>query len=151
MGEQLQDTKESSELAEARFLWDEYRYRHEHCWNLVFKITAAVVAILIIPYIKPDITRSLGMLILALPSTAIGLVLFSYFRLDRELDVLAKVKKAHRSRQGRTHPGIGHEEHESTFKRHVQWYLRTLAGLAVVEIIALLFSVKFPDLTAVPM
>jgi hypothetical protein len=149
MEEELQNTRESMELAEARFLWDEYRYRHEHCWNLVFKITAAVVGILIIPYIRPDITRSVGRLILALPLTAIGLVVFSFFRLNRELDVLARVKKVHRKRQGKTYPDIGADEHESTFKLHVQWYLVTLAGLAVVEIIALLASVPaFPAVSS---
>ena len=137
----MTDTNHDKDLAEAKFLWDEYRYRHEHCWNLVFKITAAVVTILVIPYIRSDIRELVGILILALPLTAIGLVLFSYFRLNRELDVLSKVKKAHRQRQSRAHPGIGHDDHESTFKGHVQRYLIALGGLAAVEIVALLFGV----------
>ena len=101
MTNDLQDPGSSYKLDEARFLWDRYRYRHEHCWNLVFKITTAVVAILIIPYIRHDITESVGWLILALPATAVGLLLFSHLRMDRELDVLDKVKKEHRRRRPR--------------------------------------------------
>ena len=132
---------QNESLDEARFLWDEYRYRHEHCWNLVFKITAAVVAILIVPYVKPEITQAVGRLIMALPVTALALVLFSYYRLERELDVLAKVKNAHRRRQKTVFPDIGHEEHESTFLSHVQWYLRILACIAIAEGIALAISI----------
>ena len=60
--------------------------------------------------------------------------------MDRELDVLDKVKKEHRRRQANIHPFIGYEEHESKFKRHVRWYLVALAILALAEIIALALS-----------
>ena len=52
---------------EERFdvLWNEYQYRHEHCWKkLVFQLTGAVVALAIVPYLNPDVAKALGYRIL---------------------------------------------------------------------------------------
>ncbi|HXD11604.1 MAG TPA: hypothetical protein VN653_16180 [Anaerolineales bacterium] len=54
-------TGDDIDLDEAKFLWDEYRYRHDLCWRLIFQITTAVVAILIVPYIQPTITKSVAL------------------------------------------------------------------------------------------
>jgi hypothetical protein len=79
-------------VEEAKLLWDEYKYRHELCWRLIFQITTAVVALLVIPYIQPTITNLVGLWILALPLLAIILVAFSISRLKRENvpDLIAK-------------------------------------------------------------
>jgi hypothetical protein len=34
----------------AKYLWNEYQYRHDLVWKLVFRLTAAVVVLGIIPY-----------------------------------------------------------------------------------------------------
>ena len=32
-------------------LWEEYKYRHEHIWKLIFQLTTAVVALSVVPYL----------------------------------------------------------------------------------------------------
>ena len=131
------DSGEDDKLEEAIFLWDEYRYRHELCWKLIFQITTAVVTILIIPYIRKDITEQVGLWILALPCLAIILVLFSISRMNRELEILGKIRKAHRERQGKlyqiTWPCGGH------FTRDVLLYLTGLALVGVADMFALIY------------
>lgn len=124
-------------LEEAKLLWDEYRYRHELCWKLIFQITTAVVALLIIPYIKPDITKLVGVWIVALPSLAIVLVVISMSRLKGELEVLDKIRTAHRERQEKAQP-ISHRPGRSAFTRDVMLYLIALALVGVADIIALI-------------
>jgi len=124
-------------VEEAKLLWDEYKYRHELCWRLIFQITTAVVAILIIPYIRPNITDLVGLWILVLPLLAVILVVFSISRLKRELGILDKIRRAHRERQGRvyaiTWKSDGH------FTRDVMLYLIALALMSLADMIALIY------------
>lgn len=46
---------EAANLEKAKYLWGEYQYRHEHCWNTVFKLTAAVALLSIIPYTETTV------------------------------------------------------------------------------------------------
>jgi hypothetical protein len=56
-------------------IWDEYKYRHDLCWRLVFQLTTAVVIISVVPYIKPDVAKQLGSIIAVLPIIGIALTL----------------------------------------------------------------------------
>jgi hypothetical protein len=123
-------------VEEANLLWDEYKYRHELCWRLIIQITTAVVAILIIPYIRPNITDLVGLWILALPLLAVILVVFSISRLKRELGILDKIRKAHRDRQGRVYDITW--KSEGHFTRDVILYLIALALMSLADMIALI-------------
>jgi Mn2+/Fe2+ NRAMP family transporter len=127
----IKGTGDDVDLDEAKFLWDEYRYRHDLCWRLIFQITTAVVAILIVPYIQPTITKSVGLWIVALPFLAFILVLFSMSRMMRELEILGKVRTAHRARQSKIHHITW--TNGSHFTRDVMLYL---LGLMIVCIAA---------------
>ena len=124
-------------LEKARFLWDEYKYRHELCWKLVFQTTTAVVIILVIPYIKIDIARSIGNWIVALPALAIALSLFSMMRLSREMEILDKIRSKHRDIQNDYYK-LTYEESDSNFSRDVKLYLAGLALVGVADIIAII-------------
>ena len=126
---------EDINLDEAKFLWDEYRYRHELCWRLIFQITTAVVAILIIPYVQPDIAKLVGTWIVALPALAIILVMFSMSRLKRELEILNKIRTAHRERQGKIHHIAWTKD--GSFTRDVMLYMMGLALVGIADMIAL--------------
>lgn len=125
------------ELPEAKLIWKEYRYRHDLCWRLIFQITIAVVAILVIPYIRADITKSVGPWILALPALAVVLVLFSISRMKSELGILDKIRALHRERQGKVH----HIPWKSSrhFTRDVVLYLIALGLVSIADMAALLF------------
>jgi hypothetical protein len=130
-----QHTDKDLKLERAKFLWDEYRYRHELCWKLIFQITTAVVIILIIPYIKVDIAKSIGKAIVSLPILAIALSGFSISRLSRELDILDKIRSKHREH----HKNLFHIKYKggSNFSRDVKLYLWGLALISVVDIVAI--------------
>jgi hypothetical protein len=134
--ETSQTPGKDTEIEKAKLLWDEYKYRHEHCWKLVFQITAAVVIISIIPYIKVDIATSLRYWIVSLPALGTVLTLFSMCRLRRELHILGKITRRHRELQ-RDLQGIEHVESHSTFSRDVQLYFGVLTIVGAINIIVI--------------
>jgi hypothetical protein len=129
---------DDAKLEKAKLIWDEYKYRHEHCWKLIFQITAAVVAVSVIPFTNTEVARSLRYWIVALPSLGLALILFSMPRMSSELDLLDKIRQRHRELQADLH-GITYQKRRSTFSWHVKLYLGALALISVVDILAILF------------
>ena len=116
-------------------LWDEYKYRHQHCWNMVFKLTAGVVLISIIPYTQREVACVLNWFAVALPIVAIALGVFGYKRMQRELDVFKKIKAEHRKVQGLVKPS-----ERSSFDRHVKFFLCLLIVGAILNAAVLVLS-----------
>ena len=131
-------SSESTNLEKAKLIWDEYKYRHEHCWKLIFQITAAVVALSVIPFTNDEIATSLDYWIIALPALGFALTLFSLRRMSHELDLLDKIRQRHRELQADLQ-GIVYQERRSTFSRDVKLYLCALALLSVVDILAIVY------------
>ena len=131
-------SSESTNLEKAKLIWDEYKYRHEHCWKLIFQITTAVVALSVIPFTNDEIATSLGYWIVALPALGLALTLFSLRRMSNELDLLDKIRQRHRELQADLQ-GIVYEERRSSFSRDVKLYLCALALLSVVDILAIVY------------
>lgn len=77
-------------------IWDEYKYCHTHCWKVVFQLTAAVVLLSIVPYIRPEIAKVLGPKILLTNLIAIVLSIVGFFAMWSELKLFKKIKKEHR-------------------------------------------------------
>jgi hypothetical protein len=121
-------------------IWDEYKYRHDLCWRLVFQLTTAVVVISVIPYIQKDVAATLQGWIGALPVIGIFLVLLGLARLRGEIELLDKVKTKHREllcrNYGLRYPPTaeGFSRHFRGFKNHVTWYLVSLALLGVANV-----------------
>ena len=44
-----------SEYEEAELVWDEYKYRHEHIWGTLYKLTFTVAFLSVVPYLRPAI------------------------------------------------------------------------------------------------
>ena len=125
-------------LEKAKFIWEEYKYRHEHCWKLIFQITAAVVIVLIIPYTNTDIAKSLEYWIVSLPVLGIVLTVFSLLRMNKELSVLDKIKNKHRALQQELY-SIDYKKSLSTFSRDVKFYLVGLLMMSIIDVIVLVF------------
>ena len=131
-------------LDDAKYIWDEYRYRHEHIWGLIFKITAAVVAVSIAPYIANDRTLvALKLLIICLPAIGLALVILCWFRLKREFKILNEVKNKHREFHELKFE-ILYDQKESSFRKHVSFYLLVIGALCIINILLLLI-VGIPD------
>jgi hypothetical protein len=133
------DQKASRIREDAQLIWDEYKYRHEHCWKLIFQITIAVIVVSVIPYTQETIARVVGEWIVALPSLGILLALFGSIRLYRELDLLDLLKKDHREflkdKHSLDHRREGFLHHElGGFYVHVAVYMLGLLALSIVNI-----------------
>ena len=74
-------------------VWDEYKYRHTHIWSTVYKTTAGVVALGIVPYLDLEKESRLvpipALLILIPPILGLILAVFSLVRVTAELKLLA--------------------------------------------------------------
>jgi hypothetical protein len=108
-------------------VWDEYKYRHQHTWNTVFKLTLAVLAISVLPYTQETVVCVVGEPIVILPVVAVLLSLFGSVVIFRELRILAQVRDLHRSNQGTT--GLGAD----WFKPLVLFYLAALPIAAILN------------------
>jgi hypothetical protein len=114
-------------------LWDEYKYRHEHCWKVVFQITAALVVLSVIPYTEKEVVLVLGRGIIAMPLLALALIVFSFLIMWRELALFTKIKKAYRDLQERLNI-VTHKQEDSWFTRFVLIYLFCLFGLGLANL-----------------
>jgi hypothetical protein len=84
----------------ATYLWQEYQYRHDLVWQLVFRVTAVATLLLIAPLLANQSVRDIvdGWLV-ALPVIAILVIVIAFFVLQRELQLLKKIKDAYREAQ----------------------------------------------------
>ena len=96
-------SKANYERNEATLVWEEYRYRHDHCWQTIFRLTTATVALGALPYAQKEVTCVIGWGMLMLPFVGILLLVFGLLRINRELKALSKVKNYHRNRQCKVH------------------------------------------------
>ena len=113
-------------------LWEEYKYRHDLVWRLVFQLTTAVILINTAPYLKDNVTKGIGWPMLAVPALAIALALLGVSRLSREHALLDEVRTRHQ--QLHSYPPS-----RGTFKRQSVFYLWCLVALSVVNLVALGF------------
>lgn len=73
-------------------IWDEYKYRHDLCWRLLFHLTAVAVTLSIVPYAAPDKTiQKLGAWLLMVPSLACFMTLLGLLWMQLELRHFAAV------------------------------------------------------------
>lgn len=93
------DSSKDQTLDQLKYLWDEYKYRHELCWNAVFKATVSVVVLGVIPYSNLSIAKVLRSWILVPPVLSCILVLFSLWVVWNEIDIWKPVKSAYTSLQ----------------------------------------------------
>lgn len=135
---------DTPDLEKARLIWDEYKYRHDHVWKLIFQVTTAVVALTVIPFTKPDIANILGAWTVALPLMGFALTLFALARITNELSLLDKIKRRHRQYQTDLQ-GISFSDRRSHFSRDVKLYLGALALISLADILAILL-VWLPNL-----
>ncbi len=86
-----------SEIEKANHIWAEFEYHHDHFWRSFYRLTAAVVAVIIIPYAPfvPSSFRSdLGDSILMFPLIGVSVGVFGSWLLMAEYWRLKKVSRA---------------------------------------------------------
>lgn len=113
-------------------IWQEYKYRHEHIWATIFKLTLSAALISVIPYVHREIACVLGFAVLLLPVLAFSLCVFGYARLDRELRALDLVKKMHRELQNTSSLNEG-----ASFTRHAKVFVLVLSAVVLLNAVVL--------------
>ncbi len=119
-------------LEQCKYLWDEYKYRHDLIWQRIFRFTTAVVLISIIPYVQQDIAHRLGNWILIAPLLASILAGFVLLVMWNELELFGKIKHAYRRQQNKLlDDDLKHDlDKKSYFDRFVLFYLGSLVVLS---------------------
>jgi hypothetical protein len=134
-------------VEKAKLLWDEYKYRHDLVWKVLFQITTAAVVLSVVPYLAPElIVRQLERGVLIAPILAFMLVLFSMAVVNNELILLGKIRTAHRRLQEKLF-GIRHKIPQEN-NQEVDWgvllslfgiftnvYLIILVGLSLANVV----------------
>lgn len=149
-------------LEVVNYLWSEYRYRHELCWNAVLKISLAVLTLVAIPYVRNELTAQLGHWMLVPAAIGTGLAMFGIKVVRNELDLFAKIKLAYRIVQNRLLGQVlGNPEmaphtmevltatstRQTPFDRYVLTFMWLLCLLTVVNVI-LLVAIWIPHVRA---
>jgi hypothetical protein len=131
---EIYEQKSKIITAEAELVWDEYKYRHEHCWKAIFQLTSAAVLLGVIPYLGDKLPKGLDYWLLSTPILAVFLIGFAMLRIQRELSLLSRVKSLHRQRQSDLY-NFCHCAAQGTFDKHIWWYLRILFVLATANVV----------------
>lgn len=97
----LSDASEAKDpkLEPLRYLWDEYRYRHELCWSAVYKVTAAVVALGIVPYAGNHLADRLDWYLLLPPLLGTIFAVFSFRLIRAEFSIWHPIKATYSNLQ----------------------------------------------------
>ena len=107
-GRSREGSYEPDALQNAKYLWEEYSYRHDMVWRLVFRVTAVSTALLIAPFLVDKRTQDmLGWWLIFLPILAVAVILLGFFALPSELQLLDKVRTAYRCEQDRALRHLG--------------------------------------------
>lgn len=125
-------SKERLPLAE--HLWNEYQHRHNLVWDLVFRLTAAVVLLSIVPYTQLEVTGWLGLWILAPPILGVASALFGFRRIWHELTMLDHVRQLYWGLQNSLFYTF-YDQDKNTFGWYVRIYIGFLVALAVINIL----------------
>lgn len=128
-------------------LWDEYKYRHDLIWRLLFQFTTAIVTLSLVPYLAKDdilILEKFGgakRFILAIPPfLAVLLGGGSIITMVKELDLLDRVKGPYNDEL--THGKFIKLEDKETsgrwFRKRILFYFWTLTILSIINLILIL-------------
>ena len=126
----------------ATYLWNEYQYRHDLVWRLVFRLTAAVVVLGIIPYTQGKVIDQIGMWIIVSPISGVALAIIWSRRLNSELIHLDYIRGLYKPLQDSlfykahevTELAKDHEVEEHAFSREIRFYSSAVTVLAAFNV-----------------
>jgi hypothetical protein len=84
----------------AKYLWEEYRYRHDLIWRLLFRVTAVAALLSIVPFtISETAKANAGPAVDLLPALALVLILASSGLLRAEWKCFEPINRDYREAQ----------------------------------------------------
>jgi len=115
------------DLEVAKYLWEEFKYRHDLIWRLLFRVTAVAALISIVPFTIGDLAESRAHdLVKYLPVLATGLVLASWAVLLVELRLFTPVNRRYVEAQ---HDAVGEVRKGGWLDGLFVWVVRLYPGL----------------------
>ncbi len=128
--------RDNNELETCKYLWEEFKYRHDLIWQRIFLLTTAVVILSIIPYVQRDIAVLLRYWIILAPILAVGLTIFSFVVFENELELFDRISKAYWRAQNHLLPrDLRHDPNKKApFPRFVKAYIVFLGLLSIVNL-----------------
>jgi hypothetical protein len=95
-------TPQLADVERAKYLWEEYRYRHDLIWRLLFRMTAVAVLLSIAPFTIDDLAKERAEeWVDALPAIALALVAISWLVLQFELSLFNPIDREYTAAQDR--------------------------------------------------
>src|SRR5688500_17832838 len=88
-----------SRVLAAQYFWEEYKYRHDLIWRLLFRVTAVATALSIAPFGIEELVVSLGRWVTALPFLAFLMILGSVPLFVTELRLFREILRFYRQSQ----------------------------------------------------
>jgi hypothetical protein len=131
-----------------KLLWEEYRYRHDLIWRLLFRVTAVATALSIAPFGIENLVKSdVGFWVTLLPVLAVLTLLGSGLIIRSENRRFGEVKKLYRAALDQA---VGEEAHPGPKKDLFEWFLFPYLGCLLIlglVIVVLVWLVWYPSLT----
>jgi hypothetical protein len=122
-----------SRVLVAQYFWEEYKYRHDLIWRLLFRVTGVAVALSIAPFgIEELVVRQVGRWVAFLPVVAVLMIVGSFplFRTERRL--FREVLDFYRKSQNKVLDEQVHIPKPSLFDWLVPLYLGILLSLSLI-------------------
>jgi hypothetical protein len=119
------------ELELAKYLWEEFKYRHDLIWRLLFRVTAVAALLSIAPFTISDVAGSkAGFWVKFLPALAIGLVLASWIVLLVELRLFRPIDRQYVRAQDSV---VGEPVRKAgRLERMFEWVVRLYPGFLLI-------------------
>jgi L-rhamnose mutarotase len=127
------------DIEKLRSLWEEYKYRHDLVWRVIFQLTAAIVILSVIPYVNPDIVKIMKWGILGVPLLSIALIVFSFLLINNEMDLFQEIKDEYRRQQKALFPDIKHRVGCFNFRDLVTFFFTSIFLLSLANLIVIGF------------
>jgi hypothetical protein len=118
----------------AKYLWEEYRYRHDLIWRLLFRMTAVAALLSLAPLTIDDLVkRQVGAWVNALPGLTLAFVLISWAVLYLELRLFEPIDARYVEAQNRAvGQAVRRPKKWDAFKWIVYLYPPILAVLVLI-------------------
>jgi len=118
-------------------LWQEWKYRHDLLWKMLFRWAGAVVTLWIIPFLKPEVFNPFPLVALAFPIIALVLSILSAWHLAGEQYRFNLVNAKYRELRGHYAPKAGEAFRDKFFAIPIGAAMVWVYGVAFALISAL--------------
>jgi hypothetical protein len=136
-------TPQLADVEKAKYLWEEYRYRHDLIWRLGFRMTAVAVLLSIAPFTINDLAKDRAEeWVNALPAIALALVAISWLVLQFELSLFNPIDRHYTAAQDKVVGKHVRDEAPCIFgsKVHADVFVKVVRVYPIV-LFVLLFAV----------